>query len=211
MLKTGVSQQAFEEVAGLNQAFFSLLRTCCRDDTGAWPGLQPATLNRLCLLDGESVQRLSRLPFALFSLRLHDLPVWESVTECGVSEASGPGEWPDDGSRRHQFLVIALGTLRDMARTEPLSTSLLFGIPRDFASAISRTELAGLPVIADAIPPWRRARHAARWEWWEAIVTDAALCRPGVAQRHVGVHLSLQRALSLQNARLPRGRLCRNR
>lgn len=211
MLSTGVSQRALEEVAGLNHAFFTLLKACDGEEMAAWLGLQPATIRHLYSLDGQSVQRLSRLPFALFSLRLHDLPVWESVVECGVSEASGPGGWPDDASGRQQFLVMALGALRDMARTEPLSTSLLFGIPRDLARAIAKTEIAWLPVIADAIKPWLRARHADRWEWWEAIVSNAALSRTGVAQLHFGVHLSLQRALSLQNARLPRGRLCRSR
>ena len=211
MLNSGLSQRALEEIAGLNHAFLGLMTGCHHGGPGTWLGLESETIRRLCLLDAEALDRLGRLPFALFSLHLNDRPAWDTLLERGVADVSDPAGWPDDGSRRQQFLMMALAAMRDMAATDRFSTSRLFGLPGELATAISRTDIVWLPIMAAAIKPWLRARHADRRDWWDAIITDADLDRPGVAQRHFGVQLSLQGALGLKQARLPRGRLCRSR
>lgn len=207
MFKKKVSARALNEVAGMNRAFLSLAtsgpRACTRF------GLEDDIVLRLHLLESDPMRRLAAVPFSLFSLALHDAAAWDSVLDRRVRDESAPTCWARDGSSEQQFMIIALGGIRDIAGRDPQWASLLFGADPTLANSLAGVEIARLPALADSARPWLRARLAADREWWDALILSA--CRGGLSggDRELGIHRTLQRALNLREARLPRGRICR--
>lgn len=207
MLKTKISSRALNEVAGMNRAFLSLVTSV----TGACArfGLGDDIVLRLHLLESDPMRRLTAVPFSLFSLGLHDAAAWDSILDRRVRDATGLTCWAQDGSSEQQFLIIALSGIREIAGRDPQWASLLFGADPELANALAGVEIARLPALADSARPWLRARLAADRAWWDALILSACRGGPSGGDRDLGIHRSLQRALNLQQARLPRGRICR--
>lgn len=206
----GISNRAIRELIGVNNAFIALTAISGEGpcDRGRF-GLDGDIVGRLRLMDRVARRRLADKPYALFSLRFHDIAGWDALLDQGVRDGVGVVSWPDDGTRLHQFLVMVLGAMREMAGREPYSASVLFGVPPALGTALSRAEIGTLPALAEAVSPWLRARCAASGDWWsEMIVTACARGRPS-RDPHRGIHASLMAALDLRRARLPDGRLCR--
>lgn len=206
----GISDRALRELAGVNGAFIALTAMGGPGTGGRGQfGLPGDTVERLRLMDLEARRRLADKPYALFNLRFHDLAAWDALLDEGVRDGAGVVSWPDGGTRVHQFLVMVLGAMREVAGHEPFSASVLFGMPPVLAAALSRADIGTLPVLAEAVRPWLKARCAARADWWsEMIVAACGEGRP-FPDPHRGIHASLMRALDLGRARLPEGRLCR--
>lgn len=210
MQRFGVSGKAMRELAGVNHAFIALLMLGHAGDSGpARFGLDACTIRRVRLLDDHSRARIGSGPFSLFSLRFHDIAGWRAVLGRGVREDAGTVPWPAEGGRVQQFLVMALAAIRAVAGREPVSASVLFGVPAVLAADLARTEIRALPMLAEAISPWLRARCASMTDWWEALILSACAEPADGPETHRGVHSSLVSALSLRQARLPDGRLYR--
>jgi hypothetical protein len=199
MQRSGVSARAMCELAGVNQAFLALLMIShARDaDTGRFG------------LDDECLARIGEGPFPLFSLRFHDVAAWSAILDRGVREDAGAPPWPATGGRQQQFMVMALAAIRAVAGREPVSASVLFGVPAVLAVELGRTEIRALPMLAEAVSPWLRAKCASMTDWWNELIVSARGTTGDGFQHHRGVHTSLVSALNLRRARLPGGRLYR--
>jgi len=210
MMLRGISDWAMRELAGVNSAFVSMaaLESSNKDECF---GLKKETLARLRLLEDEARCRLARRPHALFTMRFHDVTGWAALLEQRVRDGGRVYSWPDEGSRLHQFLVMTLVTVRELAEREPPAASVLFGIPPELVGALNRFDIGVLPSVAVAVRPWLKACLGARPEWWSLNIIMS--CARGLepADFHRGVHGSLMRALNLNRARLREGRLCRRR
>lgn len=210
MMLRGISDRAMRELAGVNSAFVSMA-VLESPEKGGCLGLKKETLARLRLLEDEALRRLARRPHALFTLRFHDVTGWTALLERRVRDGERLYSWPDEASRLHQFLVMTLVTVRELAEREPPAASVLFGIPPDLVGTLNRFDIGALPGVAAAVRPWLKACLGARPEWWSLniIMSCARTLEP--ANFHRGVHGSLMRALNLNRARLREGRLCRRR
>lgn len=212
MQRTGVSDKAFRELAGVNQAFMDLL-TMEQDpdeDIDRF-GLGAGIVRRIRLLDEPCLERIARRPFPLFSLRFHDLNGWSAVLARGVREDAAALSWPLEGGRVQQFLVMAITSIRVVASREPVSASVLFGVPACLSADLARTEIRALPVLAEAVSPWLQAKCASMSEWWAGLIVSACGAAVDTSATHRGVHSSLISALNLRRARVPEGRLYRRR
>ncbi len=210
MQRIGVSGKAITDLEGVNRAFLELMTTGAPvlPDTGCF-GLAADTIYRVRMLDDRCRRRVGHGQFPLFSVRFHDIAAWSAVLERGVRDEVGALTWPADGGRVQQFLVMALAAIRGVAAREPVSASVLFGVPALLVADLSRIEIRALPGIAKAVTPWLRARCAAKTGWWERMIVSACQEGEGGVDNHRGVHSSLLGALSLGEARLPEGRLYR--
>lgn len=210
MFERKTISRAIDEVAGLNRAFLNLASSS--PEAGARCGLAAEIVARLHLLEPEHCKRLATQPFSLFSLRLHEAEAWEPLLQNRVRDAAGEAPcWSSEGSSEQQFLLVALGIVRDMAGRDPHCASLLFGLEAGLADSLPKVEITRLPAIAETVRPWLRALLADDTVWWDSMIVSA--CRGGTSGngRDLGIHRTLQRALNLRDARLPRGRLCRRR
>ena len=210
MFEREISSRAIDEVSGLNRAFLNLASSS--PESGARYGLGAELVARLHLLEPEHCRRLATQPFSLFNIRLHEAAVWEPLLQDRVRDANSETPcWPGEGSSEHQFLLVALGVIRDMARRNPHRASVLFGLEARLAVSLPNVEISRLPAIAAAARPWLRAVLAADTAWWDSMIVSACRGSAGPAGRDLGIHRTLQRALNLRDARLPHGRLCRRR
>lgn len=204
----GISERAMGELAGVNSAFVGLAAMSEQEDTGGI-GLSRTIVRRLSLLDDASRRRLGFHPFSLFTLNFQDVPGWSALLEQRVRDGEEVLYWPDDGSRLYQFLVMALAAVRELAEREPLSASVLFGIPSPLVPKLGETDIGALPAVATAIKPWLRARCSNREDWWDRMILASCSDEADRADRYRGVHASLMRALNLEEPRAKGGRLYR--
>jgi hypothetical protein len=204
----GISDRAMRELAGVNAAFVSVVALGDGEHRGGF-GLADETVSRLRLLDEDSRHRLALRPYALFTLNFRNATGWKELVERRVHDGDAAQYWPDDASRVHQFLAMTLAAVRELAEREPLSASVLFGIPPTLVNGLSCLDIGRLPAVATKIKPWLRARCATRPDWWNRLIM--ASCAEGLDCPCLfrGVHASLMRALGLEKARLRGGRLCR--
>lgn len=204
----GISDRAMRELAGVNAAFISVVSLGDGERRGSF-GLADETVSRLRLLDDDSRQRLAFRPYALFTLNFRNAVGWSELLEERVHDVDAAQYWPDDASRVHQFLAMTLAAVRELAEREPLSASVLFGIPPTLVDGLRCLDIGRLPAVATKVKPWLRARCATRPDWWGRMIM--ASCAKGVDSpcHFRGVHASLMRALGLEHARLRGGRLCR--
>lgn len=204
----GISDRAMRELAGVNAAFISVVTMDDGQVSGNF-GLPDEIVSRLRLLDEDSRRRLAYRPFALFALNFRDSARWKQLVEQRVHDGDAAQYWPDDASRVHQFLAVTLAAVRELAEREPLSASVLFGIPPALVAGLRDLDIGRLPAVATKIQPWLRARCATRRDWWSRMIVTS--CAEGMECpcRHRGLHTSLMGALGLEQARLKGGRLCR--
>jgi hypothetical protein len=206
----GISGRAMRELASVNCAFVGVatmgeIKNCSQLRFG----LEEETVGRLRLLDEAARRRLGYRPFSLFTLRFQDVPAWDAVLERRVRDGDPVFAWPDNGSRLHQFLLMALAAFRELAEREPLSASVLFGAPPALVTQMTRVDISALPGIAKTVKPWLSARCATERDWWRWMILKSCVETDECPDRHRGVHASLMRALNLDKARLRGGRLCR--
>ena len=204
-----ISSWALEEVAGLNTAFLSLVTA--GPDAAIRFGIGMDIAMRISLLENDRLLRLAGMPFSLFSIRLHDVTTWEAVLDCRVCDAATAPCWSQEGSSEQQFLIVALGGIRDIARRDIHWASVLFGAHPELARGIAGIEIARLPALADSARSWLRARLAGHYVWWDTLIVSASQGASHRGARELGIHKTMQRALNLGDARLPRGRICRRR
>lgn len=212
MQRMGVSDKAFRELAGVNQAFVDLLTMehAGEEDAERF-GLGADIVRRIRLLDERCLGRIAGRPFPLFSLRFDDLAGWTAMLARGVREDAATLSWPVEGGRVQQFLVMAIAAIRAVAAREPVSASVLFGVPASLSADLARTEIRALPALAEAVSPWLQARYASMTDWWGGLILSACGAPGDAAATHRGVHSSLVGALNLRRARVPEGRLYRRR
>lgn len=212
MQRMGVSDKAFRELAGVNQAFIDLvtIENAGEKDADRF-GLGAGIVRRIRLLDAHCLERIARRPFPLFSLRFDDLASWTAVLARGVREDAAGLSWPVEGGRVQQFLVMAIAAIRAVAAREPVSASVLFGVPASLSADLARTEIRALPGVAEAVSPWLRAKCANMNDWWAGLILTACGASVDASATHRGIHSSLVSALKLRRARLPEGRLYRRR
>jgi hypothetical protein len=212
MQRTGVSDRAFRELAGVNQAFLDLLTMENAGEEGAVQfGLGAGIVHRIRLLDERCLERIARRPFPLFSLRFDDRNSWAAVLARGVRDDAAGLSWPVDGGRVQQFLVMAIAAIRAVAAREPVSASVLFGVPASLSADLARTEIRALPAVAEAVSPWLQAKCATMSDWWSGMILFACGASTDTSATHRGIHSSLVSALNLRRARVPEGRLYRRR
>ena len=210
MSERKIISREIDEIAGLNRAFLSLASGS--PESGARYGLEADIVTRLHLLEPEHCRRLATQPFSLFSMRLHEVAAWEPLLQDRVRDiVSETPCWSSEGSSEQQFLLVALGVIRDMAGRDPHCASLLFGLEGRLAVSLPNVEISRLPAIADAARPWLRALLATDTAWWDSMIVSACQGNTSPGGRDLGIHRTLQRALNLRDARLPGGRLCRRR
>ena len=202
-----ISSRALNEAAGMNRAFLSL--AVAGRDAAIRFGISGDIARRINLLEDEALLRLAAMPFSLFCIRLHDKEAWESVLDRRVRDAAIAPRWPAEGSSVQQFLIMTLGGIRDIACRDPHWATLLFGVNPALARVVPEIEIARLPALADAARPLLRARMAGHEDWWGALITAACQGAPHRGAREFGIHRTVQQALNLRHARMPRGRLCR--
>jgi hypothetical protein len=201
------SSRALMEVAGTNRAFLSLVTA--GPDAAIRFGVGIDIAMRINALEERPLSGLAGMPFSLFSLRLHDLAAWQSVLDGRVRDTAATPNWSREGSLEHQFLIIALSGVRDIAGTDPGWASALYGIHPMLAPIISRIEISQLPTLADSARSWLRARMAGHDDWWGSLIVTACRGESHRGARELGIHKTIQTALNLRGAQLPRGRLCR--
>jgi hypothetical protein len=202
-----LSSRALNEVAGTNRAFLSLVTA--GPDAAIRFGVGVDIAMRISALEDEPLSGLAGMPFSLFSLRLHDLAAWQSVLDRRVRDAAATPHWSREGSLEHQFLIIALSGIRDIAGRDPCWASALYGVHPKLAQIISEIEISQLPALADSARSWLRARLAGDDDWWGSLIVTACRGESHRGARELGIHRTMQRALNLRDAHLPRGRICR--
>lgn len=212
MKHRGIDEQTTDEVSAANLIFLSLIRQCAAAHPEATCfGLQPAAVSLIGSLKEPGLLRLSRCPFALFSLGFEDQEAWAALLGRRVSE-TGVAQWRVTDQQVNQFLLLALASVHSVAARDVFTARLLYGIPETLCEPLARLDLAVLPNLAPAVNGRLQARLAACPDFWRDLLTgvytggsDADLS----AIRHLGLQLTLQRGLGLRGSRSFDRRLCR--
>jgi len=208
----GIDEQTTDEVSAANLIFLSLIRQCAAAHShGACFGLQPAAVALIESLKRSALLRLSRCPFALFSLGFEDQESWVALLGRRVSD-TGVAHWRANDQQVNQFLLLALASVHSVAARDLYTARLLYGIPETLCEPLARLDLAVLPSLVPAVNHRLQARLAACPDFWRDLLTgvyaggsDADLS----ALRHLGLQLTLQRSLGLRGSRSADRRLCR--
>lgn len=207
----GIDDRTRDEIRGTNRIFLSLIRRQAAA-TGCCFGLGAAPARTIASLDDENLARLSRCPFALFSLGFEEKNAWVALLERQVAEP-GVATWRNADQETNQFLLVALGAVRGVSGRDPFLARLLFGIPENLCRPLSKLDLAALPLLAPGLKSRLRARLTACPGFWRDLLTGiyAGVDAPpeGGAIRQLGLQLTLQRALELRGRRAADPRLCR--
>ncbi|MGB5209581.1 MAG: hypothetical protein WBO47_11860 [Gammaproteobacteria bacterium] len=220
MKPKGIDRQTREEVSGANLIFLSLIQKYAMSHSqGGYFGLQPAAVSIIGSLGETEMARLSRCPFALFSLGFEDEKAWLAllgprVSESGVAPGVVPGvvQWRATDQLANQFLLVALASVHSIAARNVFMARLLYGIPDSVCDPLARLDLAALPNLAPAVSSRLKARLATCPNFWRDLLTsvyaggsDSDLS----PMRHLGMQLTLQRSLGLRGSRSFDRRLCR--
>ena len=216
MKPKGIDRQTREEVSGANLIFLSLIQKyAISHSQDGYFGLQPAAVSIIGSLGETDMARLSRCPFALFSLGFEDEKAWLALLEPRVSESGvvpGVAQWRATDQLANQFLLVALASVHSIAARNVFMARLLYGIPDSVCDPLARLDLAALPNLAPAVSSRLQARLATCPDFWRDLLTsdyaggsDSDLS----PMRHLGLQLTLQRSLGLRGSRSSDRRLCR--
>lgn len=180
MFFDGPETADYDNVTSLNAAFLELLRSSgaacrCVDHP------PPKQLDRLRRLGRRQIDRLSRVPFLLFSFRERDDHYWDSLLQATRERDlfAVPRHASDD---RSCLIAAGLGFVWQLARRNPYAARLISGASVHWCELIGEHTFFHVLAAAGMRDDLLLLRAADKAELWEKLLRNGVSDRRAIRQ-----------------------------
>jgi hypothetical protein len=165
-------------VGALNIAFLAWLRARASNGS-APPSLPPAIAAALAGMSRLQLERLSRVPFMLMSLREYDEARWRSLfTESGTDDLFLALQTPDEEATR--LITAGLGFLWQLSKRNPYAARLVSGASLPWCEQLATVTLVDLFSRAMVERSLLEPRMIDNAELWQKLLNAGVSARKDV-------------------------------